>query len=177
MTHIYFLKCFYDRVEHKGNMIFAQKDKVLVAVLSDGEMKFKPFCKDSVEPLYKSAGIDAQEEMYQITGEFDLCREGGEYHTYITELSDTDKETFEEFRERIENTERRFDGDRVVYYASGNKMEVSYSGDYLINGKTAEKIEKRYDCKFCSAERKAQEINVSAYGCDLHLNYLKGERY
>ena len=56
-------------------------------------------------------------------------------------------------------------------------MEVSYSGDYLINGKTAEKIEKRYDCKFCSAERKAQEINVSAYGCDLHLNYLKGERY
>lgn len=177
MTHVYFPKRFYDRVEHKGNMIFAQKDKVLVAVLSDGEMKFKPFCKDSVEPLYKSAGIDAQEKMYQITGEFDLCREGGEYHTYITELSDTDTETFEEFRERIENTERHFDGDRVVYYASGNKIEVSYSGDYLINGEATEKIEKRYDCKFCSAERKAQEINVSAYGCDLHLNYSKGERY
>lgn len=102
-----------------------------------------------------------------------------ENNIHIMELSDTDTETFEVFRERIENTKRLFGGDRVVYYASGsgNKIEVSYSDDYLINGKAAEKIEKRYDCKFCSAERKAQKIDVSAYGCNLHLNYLKGERY
>lgn len=46
MTYVYFPECFYDRVEHKDNMIFAQKDKVQVAVLSHDEMKFNLFYKD-----------------------------------------------------------------------------------------------------------------------------------
>lgn len=176
ITHVYFPKCFYDKVEHKGNIIFAQKEKVLIAVISNGEMQFKPFSKSCVEPLYKSEGIDAQEKMYQINGEFDLCRTGGEYHSYVTELSDIDTETFEEFCKRVENNHLEFDGEKVIYCSEGTEINVTYSGSYLVNGKKTENCENRYDCKFCKASRKSEEINIESYNFTLMLNYNKAIR-
>ncbi len=175
MTHAYMPKDFYDEFELCENTVFARKDGVFVALISNGEMKFKPFNQNSANGVHKNRIFPDE---IKLKSEFDLCRFGGDYHIYITELSDADKETFDEFKTRIRSNTVNFgiDGSAAYTTASGT-IEVSYDGRFNVDGKPAEKEFARYDSKFCKAERKSESITVNSGKNRLVLDFKRATRF
>ena len=174
LTHAYMPKDFYDEFELCENMVFARKNGVFVAMISNGELQFKPFNQNSANGLLKNRKFP---EGIQLSGEFDLCRYGGDYHVYITELSDADTETFESFKNRIRNNSVVFDSDGSVAYTTvSGSVEVSYDGKFDIDGNPAEKEFARYDSKFCKAERKSETITVDSGENSLFLDFKNIKR-
>lgn len=162
MTHIYMPQDFYDEFELSGNMAFARKNGVFAAIVSDGEMKFKPYNKDAIAGLNRNLKGVTLDKEYIPQKEFDLCRFGGEYNIYITELSDCKRETFADFKNRIKSNPVKFGKGTAEYSTYFGEISASYQGDFLVNGEPAQKEFARYDCEFCKAERKAQKIFVDS---------------
>ena len=173
ITHAYMPKDFYDEFELCSNTVFARKNGVFVALISNGELKFRPFNQNSANGLLKNRKFP---DGIQLSGEFDLCRFGGDYHVYITELSDADTETFSEFKSRIRNNSGDFGNGSAKYETASGVIEVSYDGSFDIDGKPAEKEFARYDSKFCKAERKAESITVDSGKNRLILNFKNAKR-
>ena len=157
MTHAYMPKCFYDEFKMQDNIVFARKNGVYVALICNDKPEFKPFNEDSVNAVYKNKKLT---DNYKIKGEFDLCRYGGEYHIYITELSDADKETFDAFKERIRGNELIFSTGSVSYNTYFGSVSASYNGEFKVNGEDVKTEFNRYDCKFCKAPRKPESVFV-----------------
>ena len=169
MTHAYMPKAFYDEFELDGNTVFARKNGVFVALLSNGSLEFKPYDKNSANGVHK--GRTYTEEL-TLRGEFDLCRYGDGYHIYITELSDADKETFAQFKARIKNNAVSFGNNGCVEYSTkSGALSVSYDGRFEINGIPAEKEFDRYDSKFCKAKRKSESLTVNSGENSLLLDF------
>ncbi len=174
LTHAYMPKDFYDEFEVDGNTVFARKNGVFVALISNGELKFKPFDIDSAKGLLKGRSFPYG---LKLENEFDLCRYGNGYHIYITELSDSDKETFDEFKTRIRTNAVSFGCDGSVDYTTDSgALSVSYDGRFNVNGKPAEKEFVRYDSKYCKAERKSETITVDSGKNSLILNFKNAKR-
>ena len=173
LTHAYMPQDLYDEFMLDGNTVFARKNGVFVALISDGDLEYKPYNSDSAKGLLK--GRILPEERTLEKG-FDLCRRGGEYHSYITELSDVDTETFEEFCDRIKQNRTVFGKGCVSYKTKCGEINVSFDGNFTVNGKTQETVSDRYDSIFCKAKRKAQEIRVDTKSHRLTLNYREGLR-
>ncbi len=173
MTHAYMPKAFYDEAELTENIMFARKNGVFVALISNGKLKYREFCPDSAEGLMKYKGFP---EEYRLSGEFDLCSFGGEYHIYVTELSDADKESFEEFKSRIRKNNIRFADGKVLYSTRTGTLSASYSGEFSLDGRPIKTDLGRYSSMFCKSPRKAKEITVSNGNSNLYLCLENAER-
>lgn len=174
MTHLYMPKDFYDEFELCENAVFARKGNVFVSVISNGALEFKPFNQNSANGVLKGRSFP---NGMKLEKEFDLCRYGGDYHIYVTELSDSDKESFDEFKTRIRSNQKQFGADGSVSYATeSGVIEVSFSGRFSVNGKPAEKEFSRYGSKFCNAERKADVIAVNSGNNHLILDFKNAKR-
>ena len=174
LTHAYMPRDIYDESELCGNTVYARKNNVFVAMISNGELKFRPFDSDSANGVLKGRKLP---DGIRFENEFDLCRYGDGYHIYITELSDADKESFSEFKSRISSNFVRFGADgSVEYKTQSGLIEVSYDGRFLVDGRLAEKEFTRYDSKFCKAERKADSISVFSGKNRLLLDFKNVKR-
>ena len=175
MTHAYMPKDFYDEFEFCGNRVYARKNGVFVALISNGELEFKPLNTDSANGLHKGKNFP---DDFKLRSEFDLCRFGGDYHIYITELSDAHKETFEEFKSRIKKNKVEFsDNGRVEYTTDSGAVTVSYGGEWTVDGNLVEKEYDRYDSKFCKAKRKSDRVTVDSGKNKLFLDFNNAKRY
>lgn len=173
MTHAYMPKSFYDEFEMCGNTVFARKNGVFAALICDGKPEFKPYNEASINAIYKNKTLS---DDYKVKGEFDLCRSGGVYHIYVTELSDADKETFSQFKERIKNNKVNFGNGNVSYNTYFGEISASYDGEFRVNNKDVKTEFDRYDCRFCKAPRKPETIVVDSGKHSLSLNIKKAER-
>ena len=174
MTHAYMPKDFYDEFELDGNTVLARKNNVFVALISNGELIFKPFDSNSANGVLKGRKFP---DGIELNGEFDLCRHGDGYHIYITELSHSEKETFAEFKNRIKKNFVDFgNNENVKYITDSGALSVSYNGKFDINGIAAEKEFDRYDSKFCKAKRKSDTITVDSGKNSLVLDFKNAER-
>lgn len=174
-THAFMPIDFYDEFELCGDKAFARKNGVFVALLSDGEMKFKPYDPESIKGLYANLKRELAPE-YLPQKEFDLCREGGEYHIYVTELSDSSRESFEEFKGRINANTAVFGNGKAGYRTYFGDITVSFDGEFRVNGQDMPKEFARYDCRFCQTERKGGTLNVDSGKNTLSLDFEKAER-
>ncbi len=167
-------KDFYDEFELDGNTVFARKNSVFVAFVANGELEFKPFDEKSANGVLKGRKFP---DGVKFESEFDLCRFGEGYHVYVTELSDSEKETFDDFKSRIRGNTVQFGDDGFVKYCTeSGEVEVSYDGTFNVDGKPAAKEFARYDSKFCRAERKAELIKVDSGKHRLLLDFKNAER-
>ncbi len=174
MTHAYMPKDFYDEFELCENTVFARKNGVFVALISNGKLEFKPFNQDSANGVLKGRKFP---DDIKFNSEFDLCRYGDGYHIYIAELSDSDKETFDEFKTRIRNNSVKFACDGSVDYTTDSGiLSVSYDGKFNINGIPAEKEFARYDSMFCKAGRKSDSITVVTDKNRLVIDFKNAKR-
>ncbi len=176
ITHVYMPKEFYDRFEQNGNYVFAQKNNVLVAVITPSSLKFREFNQDSAKPFGKERNDIISSKSYVLSSDFDLCQYNGEYHAYVTELSSLRDESFKEFKERILNNKISFNGSNVSYVSHGTELKADYENGLYINGAHENTEYDRYDCEFCKAKRKAKEIVIEGFGNTLTLNISKSIR-
>ncbi len=173
ITHAYMPRDLYDEFELDGNMVFARKNGVFVALISDGKLEFKPYDPDSVKGLLNGRALP---DGLTLENGFDLCRRGGEYHSYITELSDSDTETFEQFRQRIKQNKTVFTNGCVSYKTNCGEMYVSFDGSFTVDEKAVTTVFERYDSVFCKAGRKAKEIRINTPSHSLTLALGQGIR-
>ena len=173
MTHLYLPRDLWDEVILEERAVFARKNGVFAAVLANGPLAYKPYDQTSVKGLFgnlKKASLDAP---YVPKSEFDLCREGGEYHAYITELSDEDSEDFGSFVLRIRKNRAVFEQGDVLYETRCGTIAVSYGGKFTVDGASVPTPFARYDCRFCRAGRGADEIAVDSGSHTLSLRLGK----
>lgn len=175
ITHAYMPVDFYDEFMLSENIAFARKNNVFVALISDGELKFKPYDYESLKGLFSNLKTELPPELLP-SREFDLCRSGGAYHCYITELSDATVETFESFRQRILSNPVHFSLGSVSYQTAFGSISSSFDGEFRINGTDAEKVFDRYDCRFCKSARKASSLRIQSDFHSLLLDFDKAER-
>ncbi|MBR3955273.1 MAG: hypothetical protein IKJ63_07370 [Clostridia bacterium] len=173
MTHAYMPKDFYDEFELAESRVFARKNGVFVALIANGKLEYKPFDTASAEGVHKSKNFP---DRCKLKSEFDLCRFGGDYHAYITELSDADSETFEQFKERICKNTVQFNGNKVYYNTLAGEIVASYDGEYTVNDSPVEKVFDRYDSKFCKAKRKSPTMLIDSGENKLYLDFMKAQR-
>ena len=174
MTHAYMPRDFYDEFELCENVVFARKDNVFVSMISNGDFEFRPFNQNSANGILKGRSFPSGKKL---ENEFDLCRHGGDYHIYVTELSDSDKETFDEFKARIKSNEIHFGTDGSASYSTeSGTIDVSFSGRFAVDSKPAEKVFDRYDSKFCKSERNAAAISVDSGKNRLTLDFENAKR-
>ena len=170
MTHLYLPRDLYDEVILEKTAVFARKNGVFAAVLANGPLAYKPYDKASLKGLFgnlKKVDLSAD---YVPKDVFDLCRSGGEYHAYITELSDADTEDFAAFVSRIKQNRAVFGNGTVTYETRCGNIEVSYNGTFSVNGAPVELPFDRYDCPFCHAPRKADTVFVDSGSHTLSLS-------
>ena len=173
ITHAYMPRDLYDEFELDGNRVFARKNGVFVALISDGNLEYKPYNPDSAKGLLKGRVLP---EGLSLENGFDLCRKGGEYHCYITELSDSDAETFEEFKQRIKQNQIVFTNGCVSYDTKCGEIYVSYDGNFTVGGNAAQVVFDRYDSVFCKAKRADKTIRVTTPSHSLMLDFGHGLR-
>ena len=173
ITHAYMPKEHYDEFELNNNTVFARKNGVYIAMISNGELKYKSFNSSSAAALHKSKDLPDE---FKLKSEFDLCRCGGDYHIYVTEISDAETESFEEFKVRIKNNNIKFIKECVLYTTDSDQIKVSYDGIFTVNGIPAEKTYKRYDNKFCNCERKSDALLIDSGKHRLFLDFENVKR-
>ena len=168
ISHAYVPKTLYDRLEINGSMLFGQKGSVLVAMIANGPLVYRPYNKDSAGAVgyHKPAGSPASGEGC----EFDLVRQGGDYHTYITEFSDTGAESFEDFKARIEHNAVKFGFGKVEYKSKNKVYRTGYGKAFTIDGQTQPLEYKRFDSPYATTERKADVIAIRYGGETLTLD-------
>lgn len=175
VTHAYMPKEFYDEFILSDNTVFARKNGVFLAMISNGELTYRPFNKESAQGLLKYKGFSEDVKLHE---EFDLCRSKGRYHIYITELSDENAESFEEFKSRIiKNSVKFSDKGEAVYASSAGELFVSYDGIFKCNGVDMPTEYDRYDSKFCKAKRIPDSISIDSGKNKLFLDFKNAIRY
>ena len=173
ITHAYMPRNLYDEFELDGNRVFARKNGVFVAFISDGELHYKPCNPDSAKGLLKGRILPGN---LSLEGSFDLCRKGGEYHCYVTELSDSGIETFEKFKQRIKQNSIVFSDGCVNYKTECGEIYASYDGKFTVDGKAVQTVFDRYDSVFCKAKRKDEAIRINTPSHSLVLDFKQGLR-
>ena len=158
----------YDEFELDGNRAFARKNGVFVALISDGNLEYKPYNPDSAKGLLKGRVLP---EKLSLENGFDLCRKGGEYHCYVTELSDSDTESFEQFKDRVKRNTFTSDNGCVSYKTNCGEIFVSYNGEFTVDGKAAQTMFDRYDSVFCKAKRKDKTLIINTPAHSLELDF------
>ena len=170
MTHLYLPRDLYDEVILEETAVFARKNGVFAAVLANGPLAYKPYDAEALAGLFRNLkNVDLSAD-YVPRQEFDLCRFGGDYHAYITELSDADTEDFASFVSRIKQNRAVFEGGTVLYATQCGALAVSYEGAFTVNGEPIDLPFDRCDCPFCHATRKADGIFVDSGSHTLALS-------
>jgi hypothetical protein len=176
MTHAFVPKEKYDELEIKGNIMFGRKGSVLIAMISSGELKYRPYDAYAASLLIQHDRLVDKIGELNLQKEFDLVTEGDGYHSYITELSDTDTETFENFKKRIAENKIVISEDKVIYASGGREIEASYGGAFKVNGVIQNTEYKRFESVYSITERKPERIILQCGGKKWLLDYNKGVR-
>jgi hypothetical protein len=176
VTHAYVPREKYDKLEFEGNYMFGQRKEVLVALITSAKPEYRPYDAYAASLLIQHDRLVEKIGEINLNKEFDLVLKDGEYHCYVTELSDTDKETYEDFKKRIKSNKLDINCGSVVYCSGGRELIVSYGGAFMVNGENQSLDYPRYDSSYVKAEKKPEEINISYNGKSLKLNYKRMER-
>ena len=176
MTHIYMPKEKFDILRLDENYVFGKKGKVLIAIIANGKLKYRPFDEYAAALL---AQHDSQVEKIQeirLKKEFDLTLTGGEYHTYVTELSDTDKESFEQFVKRIKSNKIHIQDGTINYISKGVELYADYDKNFTVNGESQPLEYKRFESAYSVTPRNPDKITIKYQDKKLVLDYKNNIR-
>lgn len=161
ITHAYMPKEKFDEFSLEGNYVFGRKGKVLLAMIASGELTYRPYDAYSAALLCQHDKQVEKIDGIQLGNEFDLVLQSGQYHSYITELSDTDTETFEQFCQRIKTNKVSMNCGKVNYISKTEEIAVAYDGLFEVGGEAQETQYKRFESKYAVTERQAETITLS----------------
>jgi hypothetical protein len=165
-SHTYLPEAYLDEVEIKGRYAFARHGKAFLAIIGAGNLHYKPFSIDSAKALKN--GLEEFPDK-----RFDLIQEGN-YHYWIYELSDEDKESFESFKSRIMENSVEYDGcGKLTYTSLNRKFRTIYGGAFYVDDVEQPLEYGRFESDYCNAKRESEEFRFSFKGHFLRLNFEK----
>ena len=166
-THTFLSEELMDQVIVEGRYAFARKAGTFVALIGASDFKYLPFNKD------KAAVTDGL--LKDHTKRFELIQRGRVQYT-VYELSTAKKESFEEFIQRIKSNPVVFDGKRLTYNTADKQFDLTYDGDFLLNGEVVPCEYKRYDSPYVQADYLSEDLVIKAGGSTHHVNVAKNVR-
>ncbi|MFW5780859.1 MAG: hypothetical protein ACOCWI_05355, partial [Bacillota bacterium] len=171
LTHVYMPKEKFDTLTLDKNYVFGQRGKALIAIIANGNMSYRPFDEYAAALLAQHDSQVEKLEEVRLQKEFDLVREGGGYHTYVTELSDTDNESFDEFVKRIKENLHESQEGQLKYVTKGQTIYADYDKTFTVDGKSQPLEYGRYESDYCKARRKPDRIEIEYLNSKLILDY------
>ena len=159
-THTYLPEELLDEVRVEGRYAFARKGDTFIALIGASDFEY---LEHNPEKAAVMEGL-----LKDTSKRFELVQRGRTQFT-IYELSSADKETFDAFIERIKGNAVTFDGNRLTY-ASQKAFDLTYEGDFLVEGEKQPYQYKRYDSAYVQADYLTEDIVVNAAGKTHHVN-------
>jgi hypothetical protein len=176
ITHAFVPKEKYDEIILEKGSVFLRRGRTIIAMITNGEFSYRPYDAYAASLLIQHDKLVEKIPKINIESEFDLTLKGGRYHTYITEVSDTEAESFDAFIKRIKGNSIEFNGSGVVYHTDNREFTVVYPGEFKINGKDIDTDYRRLDSKYSVAPREADTIAIGFNGRKWRLNLEEKER-
>ena len=159
-THTYLSEELFDEVIVAGRYAFARKGTTFIALIGATDFEYLPYHRD------KAVVTDGL--LTDPTKRFELVQRGRTQYT-IYELSTAETETFEAFIERIKGNEVTFDGDRLTYHSTSD-YDLTYEGDFNVNGEKQPYEYKRYDSSYVQADYLSEDLVIRSAGGTHHVN-------
>lgn len=149
-THCYFPVESFDAAEVMDNVAFGKRDDGLIAVRSLNSIK-----------------RNADELIQQ-----------GDVTLWVTELGSLKEESFASFKERVLTNKLEFNRETLTacYSTNGRTYELTYRGDYIVDGSTVDTEYLRFDSPYSITGRKSKKIILQHMGHQLKLDFDKGIR-
>ena len=166
-THTYLPEQLLDEVRVDGRYAFARKGKTWLALIGASDFEYMPFNADKVA---MTEGLLTDE-----TKRFELVQRGKVQFT-IYELSTSDKESFDEFIARVKENAVAFDGKHLSYHSAEKDFEMTYDGDFTVDGEKQETQFKRYDSPYVQADYLSEDLVITAGGHTHRINVREGVR-
>ncbi|MDC7240627.1 MAG: hypothetical protein PQJ50_09730, partial [Spirochaetales bacterium] len=164
-THAWFPEALFDEAVVEGNHAFGRLDETYVAMTANSALEYI----DPPELTVDGAKRDPP-------GRRELIQRGRETY-WITEFSTAEEEdSFEAFRERIRSNETAYSGKTLTYSSRGRTLELTWKGDFKVNGEVQNTEYMRFDSPYIRAERKAETLDFEFGGQKLHLDFHRGIR-
>lgn len=148
-THAYFPTGKFDYAVTGGRYAFGEKDGTYAAFVTANDMNFRD-------------GDDS-----------DLIQPGKQVY-WITELgTEAEYGSFENFMETIEGNPVNFDPDKLVlaYTSQGRTYELTFGGNFQVDGNPIDTDYSRYDSPYIRAEQKADTLTFTCNGKSLYLDF------
>lgn len=97
----------------------------------------------------------------------------GKDTAWICELSDSTKETFLEFVDRIRSNAFSFDHRVLTYQSRGKSLTLSWPGDFYVNGQPVDTEYPRFASPYITCKRMPAEMTFTYNNRSLYLNFAK----
>jgi len=149
-THCYFPRELFDEVEITDKLAIACIGKSFIAVQGSRCIEV---CDD------------------------ELIQEGV-LTSWVTELSSSDEEKYEDFKSRIKGNHLSFDEMKktIFYHTSGKDYKLKYKGEFTINGEVVDIEYKRFDSHYSETDRKSPIIQIKHEDETLVLDFENNVR-
>ncbi len=157
MTHAWFPRAAFDRVERMGNWTFAKKDKAYAALYSKRKTKWK--------------GAERGKESELVAP--------GMVNVWLIEMGrEAENGTFEDFMDRVSSANLKVEGTDLRYESpSLGAVEFAWTGPFKVDGREIPLIRnKRYYNPYVSAERYSDLIEVNHAGLSMTLDFRNAKR-
>ena len=145
-SHAYIPEGKFDEIIYREKAFFGRKNDSYIALLS-------------VYPLERK-----KDEMVQ----------RGKVTAWVCHLSSkNESDSFENFIAKVSKNELKFKDGRTISY---NDLELTYKGNFYIDGKKTDSNYDRYDTPYVKAARKPSEMNIRHNDKALKLNFEQMNR-
>jgi len=159
-THSYFPKQYMDEVVVEDNYAFGKIKDIYVALIGKNTLAYKPFANTEYDQNKK------------LVDDYDLIQEGRETY-WITEVGTSEVyESFEEFMRTIKSNKVIYEDGTLLY----NNLVLEFNGDFIVDGKVMDLEYDRFESKYSSTVRKADEIIFEYNGQSLILDFNNNTR-
>ncbi|MFA6866278.1 MAG: hypothetical protein WCR54_02045 [Clostridia bacterium] len=179
-THILFPIEKMDEYKINEKSAIGRKGDTFFAVVCNKALSFEEYNIESARALVRHVQSNVlvkceknATDQYMLKDKFDLVAKGLGYHCYVIELSDKERESYEEFITRIENNLFLSENDTLLYNSCGKNYKLNYSGEFLIDDVLQNSEFKRCESSYCKVERGTNGYNIACNGKKLNIKFDK----
>lgn len=145
-THAYFPVRYFEKYLVDKNYAFLQYNKSLLAFITNNPLN-----------------LINDDELVQY----------GKLSVWVTELSNLDKESFEDFIKRIKGNKFEVVNQEIRYSSEENDYILKYKKDFIINGKVINTVYQRFDTPYIKAQRYDEDLQVNYQNKSMKWNLNK----
>ncbi|MDN3639718.1 hypothetical protein QWY82_13010 [Simiduia curdlanivorans] len=151
-THAHFPKDAMDEVVIDGRYAFARLDHKYVAFTAKNDLA------------------------YADANQVDLIQPGAETYWVFEASTEQNDGSFAAFINRIKSNPVNFAPSQLSYESKHKLMQLSFGGDFIVNGALVETEYQRFDSPYAQAERRPRSITLSHADKSLFLDFYNGIR-